>query len=148
MKVNLDTNVFLAVKNKEPEYEICEKIIDSVEDKTINGVMSVIVLEGVLVGFYQNDENEGANQFSNNTLLNYEIIPVEQNIAQKAAQLRAHYNIKLPDAIISVSTIRSGADIFISRDKTLQKKLNIKVATPKEFVEKFLVEDSELKKHG
>ena len=114
MKVSLDTNVFLAVKNKELEYEYCEKIIDSVEDRLIGGVMSTIVLAEVLVGFYRNAEKEEANRFSSKVLMNYDLVPVNQNIAQEAAQLRAKYNIKLPDAIISASAIVSRSDFFIT----------------------------------
>ena len=125
MKVNLDTNVFIAVKNKEPDYEYCETIIDSVEDNQIEGVMSIIVLAEVLVGFYQNAENEEADRFSSSAILKYDLIPVNHDLAQKAAQMRAQYNIKLPDAIISASTLISGSDFFITNDKTLQKNLEI-----------------------
>ena len=143
MKVSLDTNVFLAVKNKEPEHEYCEKIINSIEDKQIDGVMSTIVLAEVLVGFYQNAENEEANRFSSKALLNFDLVPVNQNIAQEAAQIRALYKINLPDAIISASTILSGADFFITWDKTLLKKLRIQKITPKEFVDNYLEDEKE-----
>ena len=89
MKVNLDTNVFIAIKNKEPDYEYCETIIDSVEDNQIEGVMSIIVLAEVLVGFYQNAENEEADRFSSSAILKYDLIPVNHDLAQKAAQIRA-----------------------------------------------------------
>ena len=141
MKVNLDTNIFIAVKNKESEYEYCEKIIDSIEDNQIEGVMSTIVLAEILVGFYQNAENEEADRFSSSAILNYDLISVNQDLAQKAAQIRAQYNIKLPDAIISASSIITGADFLITNDTTLQKKLNIEKITPKEFVEKYLEKD-------
>ncbi len=143
MKVSLDTNVFLAVKNKEPEHEYCEKIINSIEDKQIDGVMSTIVLVEVLVGFYQNTENEEANRFSSKALLNYELVPVNQKIAQEAAQICAQYSIKLPDVIISASTILSGSDFFITRDKNLLKKLRIQKLAPKEFVNNFLDDEKE-----
>ena len=138
MKVNLDTNIFIAVKNKEPDYEYSEKIIDKIEAKEIEGTMSTIVLAEVLVGFYRNAEKEEANRFSSSALLNYDIIPVNQEVANKSAQIRAQYNIKLPDAIITFSTIFSGSDYLITNDKTLHKKLKIQMITPKEFVEKHL----------
>ncbi len=138
MKVNLDTNVFLSVKNKEADHEYCEKIINSIEDKLIDGVLSTIVIIEILVGFYQNTENDEADRFSSSAVLNFGVIPVNFEIAQKAAQLRAKYNIKLPDAIISASTIISKAEFFITNDKTLLRKLDIKKITPKDFVKKYL----------
>jgi len=145
MRVCLDTNVFLSVKNKEDDHEYCEKIIDFIESKHIDGVLSTIVLIEVLVGFYQNSENYEADRFSSNAALNFDVIPVNFEIAQKAAQLRAQHNIKLPDAIISASTIISKAEFFITNDKTLLKKLDIKKITPKDFVKNYLEGDKDNK---
>lgn len=142
MKVNIDTNVFIAIKNKEPEYEYCETIIDSVEEHQLSGVISTIVLAEVLVGFYRNEENEEADRFSSSAILNYDLIPVNHDVAQQAALIRAQYNLKLPDAIISASSLISGADFLITNDITLQKKLKIQKVTPKEFVEKYLKIDN------
>jgi predicted nucleic acid-binding protein len=138
MRVCLDTNVFLSVKNKEDDHEYCEKIIDFIESKHIDGVLSTIVLIEVLVGFYQNSENSEADRFSSNAALNFDVITVNFEIAQKAAQLRAQHNIKLPDAIISASTIISKSEFFITNDKRLLKKLDIKKITPKDFVKNYL----------
>ncbi len=143
MRVSLDTNVFLSVKNKEDGYEYCEKIINFIEDKQIDGILSTIVLIEVLVGFYQNSENDEANRFLSSAMLNYDIIPVNLDIAQKAAQIRAQHNIKLPDAIISASVINSKSEFFITNNKTLLKKLNIKKITPKDFVKKYFEGDKD-----
>ena len=145
MKVNLDTNVFLSVKNKEADHEYCEKIINSIEDKLIDGVLSTIVIIEVLVSFYQNSENDEVDRFSGSVVLNFGVIPVNFEIAQKAAQLRAQHNIKLPDAIISASTIISKSEFFITNDKTLLKKLDLKKITPKEFVKNYLESDKDNK---
>ena len=143
MKVSLDTNIFIAVKNKEPGYEYCERIIDSVEENQIEGVMSTIVLAEVLVGFYQNAEKAEANLFASSALLNYDLIAVTHDVANKSAQIRVEYNMKLPDALITASTIFSGSDFFITNDKTFHKKLKIQKITPREFVEKYLQEEQE-----
>ncbi|MBD3255794.1 MAG: PIN domain-containing protein [Candidatus Lokiarchaeota archaeon] len=142
MKVSLDTNVFLAVKNKEPEYEYSKKIIDSIEDKQLEGVMSTIVLAEVLVGFFQNKESDKANRFANKALLNYEMIDVTLETAQKAAKIRAETNIKLPDAIISASSIVAEVDYLISQDQKILKKINVKKISPKDFVEKIMQKDN------
>jgi len=145
MRVCLDTNVFLSVKNKEDDHEYCEKIINFIESNHIDGVLSTIVLIEVLVGFYQNSENYEADRFSSNAALNFDVITVNFEIAQKAAQLRVQHNIKLPDAIISASTIISKSEFFITNDKTLLKKLDIKKITPKDFVRNYLEGDKDNK---
>ena len=138
MKVCLDTNVFIAVKNKEENFEYSEKIIDSVEVKQIEGSVSTIVLAEVLVGFFQNNEKKEASRFLSSAVLNYDIVPVNIDISQKAAQIRAQFGIKLPDAILSASTILSNSDFLITYNKTLLKKLELQILTPSQFVEKYL----------
>lgn len=138
MKVNLDTNVFIAIKNKEENFMYCEKILDAIDENQFKGIISTIVLAEVLVGFYQNNEIEEADRFLSKVILNYSIIPVDTRISQKAAQIRAQYQISLPDAIISASTILSDSEAFITYDKPLLKKLKIQVFSPEEFVGKYI----------
>ena len=138
VKVCLDTNIFIAVKNKEPEFENCKQILDSVENKQIEGVMPTIVIAEVLVGFYQNDEVEEANRFLSNAILNFIIIPLNAEISKESAYLRAQNNLKLPDAIVLASAIFSRSDFLITQDKIILKKLLIQKIAPKEFVKNHL----------
>lgn len=138
MKVSLDTNVFIAIKNKEENFMDCKHILDAIEENQFKGVISTIVLSEVLVGFYQNNELEEGDRFLSKAILNYKVIPVDIRISQKAAQIRAQYQFKLPDAIIAASTILSDSEAFITCDKPLLKKLKIQVFSPVEFVEKYI----------
>ncbi len=138
LRVNLDTNVFLAIKNKEPLYEYCERILNEIENKEIEGIISTIVLAEVLVGFFQKNEENEATRFSSSALLNLNIIPVDQEIATKAAYIRAHHGIKLPDALIIATTLLTEANFFITHDKIIHEKINMKIITPKEFVDEYL----------
>ena len=138
MKVCLDTNVFIAVKNKEEDFEFCIKILDAIEEKYIEGSISTIVLAEVLVGFYIKNEKVEANRFINSAILHFDIIPVNIDITQKAAQIRVQYGIKLPDAIITASTINSNSDYFITFNRTMLKKLEIQVLSPMDFVKNHL----------
>ena len=135
MKVSLDTNIFLAVKNKEPVFEYNKRIIDSIESKQLEGALSSIVLAEVLVGFYQNKETDKAHRFSSRSIFNHDILEVTLEIAQESAKIRAEHDIKLPDAIIAASTIEAEADYLISQNQTLLKRLKIKKIAPKEFVD-------------
>ncbi|MHA1473500.1 MAG: type II toxin-antitoxin system VapC family toxin [Promethearchaeota archaeon] len=141
MKVSLDTNVFIAIKNKEENYRYCENILDAIEENKFTCIISTIVLSEVLVGFYQNNELEEADRFLGKIILNYTVIPVDTRISQKAAQIRAQYQIKLPDAIIAASTILSNSEAFITYDKPLLKKLKIQVISPVKFVEKYMTSE-------
>ena len=103
MKVCLDTNIFISVKNKETDSSYCELILDAIDENQIQAAISTIVLAEVLVGFYQNKEIHEAEQFLNHAISKYQIIPVNVEISNKAALLRGTQQIKLPDALISAT---------------------------------------------
>lgn len=138
MKVCLDTNVFIAIKNKEEDFEFCIKILDAIEEKHIEGSVSTIVLTEVLIGFYLKNEKTAADRFLSSTILNFDIVPVNIDIAIKAAQIRAQFRIRLPDAMITASSINSNSDYFITFNKSMLKKLEIQVLSPVEFVRNHL----------
>jgi predicted nucleic acid-binding protein len=106
--------------------------------KKIDAIISTIVFMEVLVGFFQNDEQNKANKFASSTMLNFDLIPVDYELARKGAKIRAQYNIKLPDAIIPATTLLYECDYFISNNKKLLKKLKIQRISPEVFVKNYL----------
>ncbi|WXG42356.1 MAG: PIN domain-containing protein [Candidatus Freyarchaeum deiterrae] len=138
MRVCLDTNVFIAIKNKENDSQHCERILDAIEDKEIEGVISTITIAETLVGFYWNKEEKEAEHFLVQILQNYHVLPVDIEVSEKAARLRAQQGIKLPDAVIMATTIITDADYLITKDDALKKKIGIKSLTPQEFASKYL----------
>lgn len=138
MKACLDTNVFISVKNKEPDAPYCERILDAIDDNKIQGVISTIVLAEVLVGFYQNNETPEADRFLNHAILQYEIIPVNVEISKNAAVIRGTMQIKPPDALISATATFAKADCLITNDIPLTKKIEYQIITPQTFMETYL----------
>jgi predicted nucleic acid-binding protein len=138
MRISLDTNVFIAIKNKEDDSQYCERILDAIEDKEIEGVISTIVIAETLVGFYYNKEEKEAEHFLVQVLQSYYVLPVDVQVSEKAAKLRAQQGIKLPDAVIIATAMITNADYLITKDDTLKKKTGIKSLTPQEFASKYL----------
>jgi len=138
MKACLDTNVFISIKNQEPDALYCEGILDAIDDNKIQGIISTIVLAEVLVGFYQNNEIKEAERFLNHAMLKYEIIPVNVEISKNAAIIRGMMQIKLPDALISATATFAKADILITNDIPLTKKINYQIITPQRFMETYV----------
>jgi predicted nucleic acid-binding protein len=139
MKVAIDTNVFLAVKNKEENAESCKKILDCIEAGTLSGAVSAIVPAEVLVGFYQNGEITEAGEFVKKITQSYEIIIVDIEIAQESARIRGEIGAKLPDAIVIASAKKSNCDVLVTSDDLLikkAKKAQQPSQTPEEFAEK------------
>jgi predicted nucleic acid-binding protein len=53
MKVCIDSNIFISIKNAEENAVICEKIIRAIETHEIEGVISSIAITELLVGYYK-----------------------------------------------------------------------------------------------
>jgi predicted nucleic acid-binding protein len=47
------------------------------------------------------------------------VVPVTDDIAERAAFLRAHYNLKTPDAIQVATALVSGSRAFLTNDENL-----------------------------
>ena len=88
MKISLDTNVFIALMNREANFHSCELIFDAIDKHFIEVTLSTIVVAEVLVGFYQSDNSDGKEKFLNKLKVNYEILPVTLELAEQAAQIR------------------------------------------------------------
>jgi predicted nucleic acid-binding protein len=52
---------------------------------------------------------------------------IDLNIAETAAQLRAQYNLKTPDAFQLATAIEGKCTAFLTNDRALQKVLAIRV---------------------
>ncbi len=123
--------------NKEANAHYCELIFDAIDKKMIQAAISTIVVAEVLVGFYRSSNMDGKKKFQNKISVDYEILPVTLDIAEKGAELRAKMAIKLPDALIYASAELGNVDVLISNDHPLNKKSELKINSPQEFVDNY-----------
>ena len=143
----IDANIFISVINKETEYADSKKILDWIDDGTITGIVSTIVIAELRSGYDASADTEGKDQFLAHVLgsSNYQIADVTVQVALDAGDLRAGKRFKLPDALIIASTLRHGGEFLISNDLTMgKKKLALQTFSAKAFVD--LLERKQLKK--
>ncbi len=144
MKITLDTNIFLNVKNKEePFYKFSKSILEAVDsgDQDLEAIISVITITELCVGYYRNneliDKDEFLSGLSSNK--NYKIIDYDSNTADKTAELRSKINLKLPDCAIIATTIIEKSETLITNDSGFDKATSlIKIYNSQEFFEKYL----------
>jgi predicted nucleic acid-binding protein len=48
-------------------------------------------------------------------------------VSQKAAEIRVHYNLKLPDALQVAVALVSGCDGFLTNDAALQRVTELRI---------------------
>jgi len=121
--VCLDTVPIIYYMESGLHIEKLEPLFDRISKGKVNAVTSTITLLEVLVHPYRKGDIELANSYRDILLNsnNFSIVPVIDEISEKAAELRAEYNIKTPDAIQLSTAIMSNATAFLTNDSELKK---------------------------
>lgn len=90
--------------------------------------LSSITLAEVLTGPMKAGQLALAKRFER-ALLQYEVHPVSAPIAILAAQLRAQYRLKLPDAIQLATGLEVQASVFVTHDRDFSGVQGIRIFT-------------------
>ncbi|MDR3642766.1 MAG: PIN domain-containing protein [Candidatus Doudnabacteria bacterium] len=128
--IGLDTSIFIyAFEDLGAVADASVSILKEIETGRSVGVFSLIGMIELFTG-PKIDGNYGLAAEYKNRLYNYPnllIINLSDDIADIASSLRAEYGLLTPDAIHIATAIDSGADRFITNDKSLKKVKEIKI---------------------
>ena len=127
----LDTPFFIYHLEAHPRYSaLTKEALASMEKGMWTGVTSTITLMEVNVRPWQLEREEAARKYE--TLLvnfpNLTILDINRDVARLAAQLRARYSIRPPDALQVAACLQVGAKAFLTNDRrlsTLQSVIEI-----------------------
>jgi predicted nucleic acid-binding protein len=128
--VGLDTAPLIYFIEKNPRYHPhLRGFFVALAAGQFAGVTSTITLLETLVQPIRNNHHEIAERYREillNTphLIMFDISP---EIAQKAAEIRANFSVRTPDAIQLAAALHGGATFFLTNDLALQKFNEIKV---------------------
>jgi len=138
-KAFIDTAPFIyCIEESENNPQYFEKIkefFESCYNNYIPLVSSTITIEEYCVMPYRKREKERITLFKNfMKSMEMEIFPIDEAIADKAAQIRAEYkHFKPMDALQLASACLTGCDLFLTNDKQLRQFTEIKVVTVDEL---------------
>jgi predicted nucleic acid-binding protein len=106
-----------------------DAIIEAVERNSIAAMSSVITLTEVLSQPIKLGNTRIELEYRNVLLHSngFELLPTTTHIAELAANLRARYNLRTPDALHIATAIDSGCDAFLTNDTTLQRVTEVRV---------------------
>jgi len=90
--------------------------------------LSTITLAEVLTGPFKAGQTALAKRYEK-VLSQYSVIPVSTPIAALAAQLRAQYRLKLPDAIQLATGLDIGAAAFVTHDRDFSQVTGVEILT-------------------
>jgi predicted nucleic acid-binding protein len=122
--VGIDTPVFIYHLEAHPQYApFTQAFFLGLEQGQWRGVTSTITLMEINVRPWQAGREDVARKYE--ALLvhfpNLEIADINRDVARLAAQLRARFNLRPPDALQVAASLSYGATLFLTNDQRLAR---------------------------
>jgi predicted nucleic acid-binding protein len=126
----LDTAPLIYYVEKHPQYmKILKPVFQRIDKGLITAVTSPVTLAECLIHPYRRGLIDLQKDFSDlivngkNTIF----IPTDHTISEKAAQLRASYNLTLADAFQVATAISAGCDTLLTNDLDMKQVAEIEI---------------------
>jgi predicted nucleic acid-binding protein len=136
----IDTNIILNAKNASETYSTSSlQLLDAIEDGLVYGVISVISISELCIGYYSQEDMKGKDELLTHLISNknFEIVDLDIKIADTAAKIRADTGLRLPDAILVATGLIKSAQYLVTNDKELKKANRyLKITSSKEMLDK------------
>lgn len=132
--VCLDTNILAYFFEESPRFgSLVKKIVRNLQKDKTELKITFLTLAEILVHPVKLNDEGLIELYSNiQNHLNIQIIYPNEKTALIAAQLRAEYNIKTPDALNIAIAISNNCSAFLTNDETLKKIKPLKILLLKE----------------
>jgi predicted nucleic acid-binding protein len=107
---------------------LTDQVFQTIQDGTISAVTSSITLSECLVHPYRRGDMALAQKFRNviTAGVNTRYVGVDA-VAERAAEIRAQYNLKLADSFQVAAAIAAGCDAFLTNDSALKRVSGITI---------------------
>jgi predicted nucleic acid-binding protein len=128
--VGLDSVIFIYHFEEHPRYKtLCAEAFDLMEAGTIQTVTSAVTLIEVLTQPLTKGDQELFSRYEQYLRFGPSLTlrSLGPDLALRAAQLRARYQVRTPDAIQLAAAIEFGARLFLTNDDRLRKVSEIEV---------------------
>jgi predicted nucleic acid-binding protein len=127
--VLVDTAPFIYILESHPQYaDQFQGLFQAASAGELTIALSTITLAEILTGPFKAGQTALAKRYEQ-ALLRYNVVPVSNSIAILAAQLRAQYRLKLPDAIQLASALDLGAAALVTHDRDFSRVTGIPILT-------------------
>jgi len=137
--VGIDTAPFIYHLEENLEYvSFTDTLFRMVEEGEIRGVTSTITLMEILVKPWQERDIDAIEEykFVLSTFPNLKIMSIDTEVAEKAAEMRAKYTMRPPDALQLAVALVGDAQAFITNDEKMRRVREIDVTVMKEAIKR------------
>ncbi|OGG48560.1 MAG: hypothetical protein A3F84_24010 [Candidatus Handelsmanbacteria bacterium RIFCSPLOWO2_12_FULL_64_10] len=128
--LGFDTSPFIYFVERYPTYlALVREVVQRVDTGTVAGYSSVITLTEVLTQPKRTGAISLENEYRDLLLhsRNFALIPIGTAIAERAADLRARYNLRTPDALQIAAALSVGCEAFLTNDNGLKRVTELRV---------------------
>ncbi len=122
--VGLDTAVFIYHLEAHPRYlPLTRALLGQIEQGKPQGVLSPVTLMEITVRPWRLGRESLARQYEVllTTFPHMHVVNVDRHVARRAAQLRARYDLRSPDALIAATALAQGATAFVTNDRRFSR---------------------------
>jgi predicted nucleic acid-binding protein len=129
-RLGFDTSPLIYFVERRPNYfERARELIVAVDSGRVRGFSSVITLTEVLT-LPKRAQNPVLVDAYRTLLLsshNFEVLTVDFDIAETAAELRARHSLRTPDAIQIAAALSARCEAFVTNDAALKRVSELRV---------------------
>ena len=122
--VGLDTAPLIYLIEEHATYiPLVRPFFEALDRDEFRVVTSTLTLTEVLIHPMRHGDHELANRYRDTLLhaTSLTTMPVPEEIAEQAAELRARHNLRTPDAIQLATALAAGASSFLTNDSQLPR---------------------------
>ena len=128
--IALDTSVWIYHFEGSVAYgQAADSVLEAVAQARIGAVASELVLLELLVAPLKKGSQDVADEIELALLHfpNLQLAPVTRAVLIRAAEIRARYGLRAPDAIVLATAVESGATLAVTNDSAWRKVDEIEV---------------------
>ncbi len=128
--LGLDTSPFIYfVKQNALYVDLMREIFRRVTNNNFQSCSSVITLTEVLVQPLRQNNKALAENYRELLFhgANFQLFPLTAAIAERAAEIRARYNLRTPDALQIATALENNCDAFLCDDEDLKRVTELQI---------------------
>lgn len=122
--IAVDTSPFIYLWERNPRYlQLAEELFRYLRQPQVLGITSVITLIEACIHPQRQGRLDLVEAYENSLLYSQQVrmLPIDAVLARRAVLLRATYDVHVPDALQISAAIESGATLFVTNDRRLNK---------------------------
>ncbi len=129
-KLGFDTAPLIYFVERNPKYvDLVREVVRRVDVGQISGCSSMVALTEVLTKPKKVGDTKTESEYRDLLLhsRNFKLLLIDSTVAERAADLRARYNLRTPDALQTAAALETGCQAFLTNDTQLKRVTEINV---------------------